>query len=349
MATPAEAQIYSWRDANSTLVLSDRPRSPDVRTVAVPVVGTRQIRTTRAGASTRWWLAFDAVIEENATRYGVRSDLIRAVIQVESAFDPNARSPVGAMGLMQLMPLMAKELKVLNPYDPEQNIRGGVAYLRRLLDTYDGNEEQALAAYNAGPDAVRRYGAQVPPFVENAGLRGEGPGNHRPPRPPGARLRRDHLQDARDDQRAADPRLHQQQTGLGPLRGLRPVTIGEWVRVGGRVTITTPSGRRRQLLVKALADRHLPKVEARTLYEDITPPPTPEEAELRDLLRRAGPVAGARQGAPQRRERRLRRRLKERCDVVRAAPEVNSPTQGAPSACFMMLRFGKRIGARSHP
>ena len=166
VATPAEAQIYSWRDANSTLVLSDRPRSPDVRTVGVPVVGTRQIRTTRAVASTRWWQAFDAVIEENATRYGVRSDLIRAVIQVESAFDPNARSPVGAMGLMQLMPLMAKELKVLNPYDPEQNIRGGVAYLRRLLDTYDGNEELALAAYNAGPDAVRRYGAQVPPFAE---------------------------------------------------------------------------------------------------------------------------------------------------------------------------------------
>ena len=97
-----------------------------------------------------------------------------------------------------------------------------------------------------------------------------------------------------------------------------PRTLGRYKRAkphreilaGDQVTITTPSGRRRQLLVKALAARHLSKVEARTLYEDITPPPTPEEAELHDLLRRAGPVAGARQGAPQRRERRLRRRLK---------------------------------------
>ena len=82
------------------------------------------------------------------------------------------------------------------------------------------------------------------------------------------------------------------------------------ILAGDQVTITAPSGRRRQLLVKALAARHLSRVEARTLYEDITPPPTPEEAALHDLLRRAGPVAGARQGAPQRRERRLRRRLK---------------------------------------
>ena len=83
------------------------------------------------------------------------------------------------------------------------------------------------------------------------------------------------------------------------------------ILAGDRVTITTPSGRRRQLLVTGLAARHLSRVDARTLYEDITPPPTPEEAELHHLLRRAGPVAGARQGAPQRRERRRRRRLNQ--------------------------------------
>ena len=84
------------------------------------------------------------------------------------------------------------------------------------------------------------------------------------------------------------------------------------IRPGDRVTITTPGGRRRQLVVKGLSEHHLPRAEARGLYEDVTPPPSAEEAELHELLRRAGPVAGDRQGAPHQRERRLRRRLKER-------------------------------------
>ena len=108
----------------------------------------------------------DEIILREATRHGVRPELVRAVIQVESAFNPHARSAKGAMGLMQLMPTTASDLRVVNPYDPEQNIRGGVAYLRRLLDRYDNDEELALAAYNAGPGTVARYGNQVPPFRE---------------------------------------------------------------------------------------------------------------------------------------------------------------------------------------
>ena len=159
-----EAQIYSWRDSNGTLVLSDRPQSAGATTVLVP--GTTTFRTTRPVVEGSAPGRFDALIVHHAERFGVRADLVRAVVQVESAFDPNARSRVGAMGLMQLMPATADELDVTNPYDPNENLRGGVQYLKSLLTRYDGDEELALAAYNAGPGTVTRYGNQVPPYPE---------------------------------------------------------------------------------------------------------------------------------------------------------------------------------------
>jgi soluble lytic murein transglycosylase-like protein len=163
--SPASAQIYSWRDANGNLVLSNRkPDGPtELRSYAVPE--TTNVRATRYAGSTRS-RAYDDLILEHARLNGVRPDLVRAVVQVESAFNPAARSAKGAMGLMQLMPATAREFGVSNPFNPSENIRGGVAYLRQLLDRYQDNEELALAAYNAGPGAVDKHGETVPPYRE---------------------------------------------------------------------------------------------------------------------------------------------------------------------------------------
>lgn len=163
-ASPAEAQIYALREANGTLVLSDKPLGAQARTFAVQ--GAATIRTTVAIPGVRGTSQFDSLIEEHAARHDVRPELVRAVIQVESAFNPRATSIKGAMGLMQLMPGTASDLGVEHPYNPEENIRGGVAYLRQLLDRFNGSEELALAAYNAGPLAVERHGDAVPPYRE---------------------------------------------------------------------------------------------------------------------------------------------------------------------------------------
>lgn len=162
-ALPAAAQIYVSRDAAGTIVLSDTPSTGASR-VATYAVRNSGIRTTRAAESSDAGL-YDEVIESAAATHGVRPELVRAVIHVESGFNPRARSHKGAMGLMQLMPATAADLGVDNPWDPVQNIHGGVAYLGSLLRQF-GDEVLALAAYNAGPGAVSRYGQKVPPYRE---------------------------------------------------------------------------------------------------------------------------------------------------------------------------------------
>ena len=98
----------------------------------------------------------DQIVEETAMRHDVDPNLVRAIIKVESNFNPQARSRKGAIGLMQLMPTTARSLNVTNPYDPAQNVDAGVRHFKQLLDSYHGNVELSLAAYNAGSTAVHR-------------------------------------------------------------------------------------------------------------------------------------------------------------------------------------------------
>ena len=165
-AAPAQAQqIYSWRDEMGNLVLSniERPKDADVRAYSVGK-DSRLQTTTRLNSSRA--AAYEDLITKHAELNGLRADLVRAVVQVESGFNPYAKSPKGAKGLMQLMPDTARQFGVVNPYNPNDNVRAGTQYLRQLLDRYDNNEELALAAYNAGPKAVDRYGESVPPYRE---------------------------------------------------------------------------------------------------------------------------------------------------------------------------------------
>jgi len=105
------------------------------------------------------------LIDKYADKNGLDADFVKAVINQESGFNPNATSKCGAMGLMQLMPGTAQGLGVTNAYDPEQNIEGGTKYLKGLMDRFDNNKSLALAAYNAGPNAVKKYGG-IPPYQE---------------------------------------------------------------------------------------------------------------------------------------------------------------------------------------
>jgi soluble lytic murein transglycosylase-like protein len=111
------------------------------------------------------YLMFEDLIEEAAKTHQVDSDLLHAVIQSESGFNPQAESPVGAQGLMQLMPALQRELGVTDPFDPRQNIMAGAFYIKKLLESHDGDIDLALACYNAGPGNVARYRG-IPPFKE---------------------------------------------------------------------------------------------------------------------------------------------------------------------------------------
>jgi len=156
-AAPAEAQIYSWRDGSGTLVVSNKPRIDAGEVTTYAVRGQSAIRTTVKPETLARQKPFEYWIEQYAHTHGVSPDLVRAVIQAESNFNPRAVSAKGAMGLMQLMPATWADMRVRlglgsNPDDPRDNILAGTFYLRLMYDRF--GYPGMFAAYNAGP---RRY------------------------------------------------------------------------------------------------------------------------------------------------------------------------------------------------
>ncbi len=164
-ATPATAQIYTSHDEDGHLVLSNHRVSNQSEPILVGIPPGEAVRTATV-SSAQHGGPYDELISEHARLNSIREGLVRAVVQVESAFNPYARSAKGALGLMQLMPATIRQFGVVNPFNAGENIRAGVSYLRQLLDRYDNNEELALAAYNAGSGSVDRHGQKVPPYAE---------------------------------------------------------------------------------------------------------------------------------------------------------------------------------------
>ena len=156
-ATALYADIYVYRDKNGVFHFTNVPTSPKYRVY----IKERTLRSLTPRSSTR----YDHLITRASEKHGVSFSLLKAIIKAESDFDPKAVSSKGAMGLMQIMPENARRWNIKDPFDPWENIMGGTRYIKSMLTRYRGTLHLALAAYNAGPQAVDRYN-NIPPFPE---------------------------------------------------------------------------------------------------------------------------------------------------------------------------------------
>jgi len=174
LSFPAAADIYKYLDPNGRIYLTDQSMGPGYKLLRVfkGMGGTRS-----QPAAPRFSLPTAARIIENKKRYApiieaaaererLRPELLHAVVLAESAYDPRALSSAGAAGLMQLMPETAKRFGVNDRWDPVANVNAGARYLRVLLDLFEHDLKLALAAYNAGESAVKKYGNRIPPYPE---------------------------------------------------------------------------------------------------------------------------------------------------------------------------------------
>ena len=177
-AAPAQADIYRYEQPDGTVVFTTKPQAGQAPTTvysnprAAARTGAQPRRSSAAsGAESRAPDRFDAYIREAANRFQMPVAFVKAVIQIESGFNPNAVSPVGAQGLMQLMPGTATEMQCPDPFDPRENIIAGTKLLRLLSNRYNGDINLVLAAYNAGPGNVAKVDGipfeQTRVYVEN--------------------------------------------------------------------------------------------------------------------------------------------------------------------------------------
>jgi soluble lytic murein transglycosylase-like protein len=158
--------IYTYLDANGVRHYTDVPDNNRYRLLKMSAQDLTESGDHYNPALLARATQYDAIIENAANASAVEANLLRAVIVVESGFNSHAISKRGAVGLMQLMPATANRFGVSNPYDPKQNIRAGAEYLKFLMNRFGQNVRLALAAYNAGEEAVDRNGGQIPPFSE---------------------------------------------------------------------------------------------------------------------------------------------------------------------------------------
>lgn len=165
LAQLASADIYKYVDENGVICYTDTPAGRQANRVHREKDSIspqpNQVPRKRSGSSSD----YQSIVHEKASLYDLDPSLVKAVIKAESNWNCDAVSPKGAMGLMQLMPATASEMNVSNPFDPEENIEGGTKYLRYLIERFNGDLTLALAAYNAGPKTVEKYG-YVPPISE---------------------------------------------------------------------------------------------------------------------------------------------------------------------------------------
>jgi len=156
-ASPVFADFYSYTDDSGVVHITNVPTSAGYKLI----MKERKNPTRKSSANAE----IDDIIERASMKYGVDPTLVRAIVKTESNFDSGAVSEDGARGLMQLMPETARLMGVRDIDDPEENLEGGVRYLSQLLKTFGSNLQLAVAAYNAGETAVRKYGA-IPPYRE---------------------------------------------------------------------------------------------------------------------------------------------------------------------------------------